>query len=714
MRQIELWSIRLIFALILMFFLVPGVSKAQESSQPPRAEKGILDLTDWNWGDNESLPLAGEWKFYWNKLLEPESIKEESVPDLYEEVPKVWTRYSMNGKSLPSQGFATYRLLIRLPLEAEPSPLALYIPNAATAYRLWIDGRELAGNGIVADHSKEMVPRNFSRVVHLRPTGAEVDLVIQVSNFVQRKAGLWDHLLLGTEKQITERREGAIFRQALTAGCLLLMGVYHMILFACRPKEKSTYYFGLICLLVGFRTLVVGESLAVRFLPWLSWEGAVKIEYFAFMLGGPCIAGFVHALFPRELHSVFLRVVRVIGWTAVLFVAAFPAGVYTYLMLPYMVLNLVTVLYSAKACWTAIVRRRENARMTLFSLAILIIAIVNDTFYYNQLNHTGEWTPFGLLAAVALQALTLAVRFSKSFRQVENLSSELTSLNQNLEDRILDRTGELRSANAHLTEKSEALVRSEQARKQLLSNISHELGTPLTSIQGYVKGMMDGVVEAGNPDYLKLIYEKTKLLDRSISDLAELSKLEAGRIRFDFRKVGFVSLVRFLFNKYQWEMENAGIVYEAGEGLKLIYPGEGEELEAEVWADPERLEQVYSNLLSNACKFTPSGGTIRIDLQRSGSPQNPRITLLITDTGRGIGPDVQLHLFERFYREDRLEANPAGTGLGLAICREIVEYHGGTIGVRTNPAAQGSVFYFTLPVVPEGEQRERKETKDAG
>lgn len=281
-----------------------------------------------------------------------------------------------------------------------------------------------------------------------------------------------------------------------------------------------------------------------------------------------------------------------------------------------------------------------------------------------------------------------------------NLHLKVAKWHSMLEQQVRKRTTELAETNAELErinlELEEAyreLSAMEQSRRRLFGNISHELGTPLTSIQGYVKGILDGIERFQDRKYLQRIYDKTICLNRIIRDLFELSKLEAKQIRFEFQQIALRTYLESLCQKYASDIELHGFKFESE--LPDVHISGA----AAVRIDPLRIEQVLNNFVSNAVKFTEPGGVIRLAAQlEKGDAAEGFVRIGIRDTGRGIGEEDLPYVFDRFYRgQESRKLRAEGAGLGLSICREIVRYHDGEIGV-TSRIGEGSTFYFTLPV----------------
>ncbi len=232
------------------------------------------------------------------------------------------------------------------------------------------------------------------------------------------------------------------------------------------------------------------------------------------------------------------------------------------------------------------------------------------------------------------------------------------------------------------------LRRSERLRRELVANVSHELRTPLTSIKGFVETLLAGALrdEQHSRRFLEIIEAETNRLTKLVDDLLELSRLEAKGVTFRLQPVDLGELCARVASRHQPRAEAAGVrlEWQVEPGLVVV-------------ADPDRVEQVLTNLLDNALKFTPEGGRIHVSVREDGQ----EACVAVQDTGRGIPPDDLPHVFERFYRADRSRTRSSGgSGLGLAIAKHLVEMQGGRISATSHPG-HGSVFAFWLPLVRE-------------
>lgn len=256
----------------------------------------------------------------------------------------------------------------------------------------------------------------------------------------------------------------------------------------------------------------------------------------------------------------------------------------------------------------------------------------------------------------------------------------------------------LKDQESRIKRTNESLRRMEESRRRLFSDISHELGTPMTTLQGYVRAMLDKVI-IPDEHHLELIYDKIMLVNQLVEDLFELSKLESGRIKFDLKQIMLEELVDGVIHKFGPDIEERGFRFVAVPPADLPAA-----FRVALAIDPVRIEQVLNNLVYNAVKYTPEGGTIGIQFALQHSAAQGEFIIKVTDTGPGIDECSLPHIFDRFYQGGRAQKS-RGAGLGLAIAKQIVLRHGGQIGVESRPD-QGSVFYFSLPVrlIPRSEK----------
>jgi signal transduction histidine kinase len=244
----------------------------------------------------------------------------------------------------------------------------------------------------------------------------------------------------------------------------------------------------------------------------------------------------------------------------------------------------------------------------------------------------------------------------------------------------------------------EALRQANQAKSEFVSLVSHELRTPMTSIRGYAdmldKGMA-GELTSQQQEFIGAIRRNTMRMRILVSDLLDISRIETGRLKLSLQPTDLNSAIEEAVHTVD-EMAQ-----EKSQTISLdLTPGI-----TEVISDPDRLTQVFINLLSNAVKYTPAAGDIKVTTKIDKDEPN-LVQCAVSDTGIGISPEDQLHLFTKFFRvDDPLVREQPGTGLGLAITKSLIEMQGGRIWVES-AVGEGSTFFFTVPLVGDA-QRER-------
>jgi PAS domain S-box-containing protein len=228
----------------------------------------------------------------------------------------------------------------------------------------------------------------------------------------------------------------------------------------------------------------------------------------------------------------------------------------------------------------------------------------------------------------------------------------------------------------------------DEMKSQLLSTVSHELRTPLASIKGFATTLLRQDVqweEDTRREFLAIIDEESDRLSELISNLLDMSRMEAGAFRMEPEPTDLLPIVQETVAAFQVMTHDHHFQTILPSSLPLV------------WADPRRVRQILRNLVENAVKYSPGGGTITIAVD-SQKGREGDVQIRVSDQGLGIEPEYLEHIFDRFYQVDSASTRRVGgSGLGLAICRAIAEAHGGRIWAESQPGA-GSTFYVTLPL----------------
>ena len=265
----------------------------------------------------------------------------------------------------------------------------------------------------------------------------------------------------------------------------------------------------------------------------------------------------------------------------------------------------------------------------------------------------------------------------------------------NLDDKIdfgdnrVDEVGELcesfENMRQRMSDFAKAKMQYEDENRQLISNISHDLRTPITTIKGYVEGIMDGVADTPEKQerYLKMIYSKANEMDSLINELSLYTNINNNAIPYEFHRVS----VKDYFDDCMEEVYTTLL----SKHMTLTYKNYCDD-DVKVIVDPDQLKRVINNIITNAIKYTDKDyGQVDINIYDNDA----EVKVSISDNGRGIDSESLPHIFDRMYRADSARQSRGGSGLGLAICKKIVEEHGGNI-YATSQLGTGTTIVFTL------------------
>ncbi len=331
------------------------------------------------------------------------------------------------------------------------------------------------------------------------------------------------------------------------------------------------------------------------------------------------------------------------------------------------------------------------ARIFLMALALFLLGMGVLAFLLTRLFGGGQQATVllwvlgcGLALAFPLLAISLVARsFSGLFNPLARIMAAADAVAEgDLKTRVPEEgRGEIRRMAQSFNRMVAQLQRSDELRRNLTADVAHELRTPLHVIQGNLEGIQDEVYQP-DAEHISLLLEETRQLSRLVEDLRTLSLSEAGQLSLKREPIDVEGLLEDVATSFSGQAEAAGVALK----VELAPPG----APLSLTADAGRLDEVLSNLVVNALRHTPSGGTITL----SARPGQDSVCLQVTDNGSGIPAADLPFIFDRFWRGDTKD--PRGSGLGLAIARQLVQAHGGQINVESQPG-QGTTFTIELP-----------------
>jgi len=339
-------------------------------------------------------------------------------------------------------------------------------------------------------------------------------------------------------------------------------------------------------------------------------------------------------------------------------------------------------------------KRRRIARrffpfaVFFFGVILLFIGGTAAFLYVIFSEYTGikNWwllfcgTPIAVVIVAFVIIFTLFQRFGKPLGQIFNAIDSIAE--GDLSVRVPESNSDMFSElNKRFNNMVSELERADQQRRNLTTDIAHELRTPLHIIQGNLEGVIDGVYQA-TPEHINNTLDETKLLARLVDDLQTLSLAETGQLPLHAARFLLADLINDLASSFSSSTSANGIDLKTS----LSDPAQ------EITADYDRLNQVFSNLISNAIRHTPEGGTISLETESATNG----VRIVVKDNGAGIPREDIPFIFDRFWRGDKSRTERTHSGLGLAIAKQLIHAHGGTISVESE-VGKGTTFLIELP-----------------
>lgn len=322
-----------------------------------------------------------------------------------------------------------------------------------------------------------------------------------------------------------------------------------------------------------------------------------------------------------------------------------------------------------------------------------VIAVAEERITSTWLAVTGRLAPAVAVALVASLVVSAVLSRSISGRlvRITRASEEMARGKYDQEIQVYgrDEVGRLAEAFNHMARE---VSRSHQAMRDLLANVSHELKTPLTSIEGFSQAMVEAEVRSPEElaDSARIINGEAQRMRALIDDLLYLSRMESGQLDMQWQQVDLEDLLRACVERFQWQLEQSDVTMQLE--LKPVHALRGDE---------RRLEQAFCNLIDNAVRHTPAGGTITV----RGEVVNGAAHVTVHNTGSFIPPEALPRVFERFFQVDRSRRREGGhSGLGLSIAAEVVQAHHGTVEANSSRET-GTEFTVRLPLAVAGERR---------
>lgn len=646
------------FFLMLTSFRIGWVIYHQ-TPEHPQAEQGVIDFTDWEFTDNQAVTLDGEWIFYPDQFIQPDTDI-ETEEKRYISVPEDWRSLQENDSPY---GYGTYVLKIILPDDKQSNLLyGVRMKEISTAAKVYIDGQIAAeaGNPAASAEQSEGFYAPFDALFH--PENNEVELMIHVSNFeTPLQGGISNSIRIGTENAIAKESNISVILQIIVAAIYFLHSVYAFsIYFMGKGKyQKEILFFGIMLLLHGFMILIDDD--VALYLP-IDFISHTKLMVFLSVSTLVSLLVFIKHLF--QVKSRFYYILLLFYGLIVISKFIIPFHYYSYLLGMLMLFHILAIPFLFIETVRAI---RANASESIFIL-LFITSYASNIFWGGLITIQVvdiPYYPFDFLLTIIMIALLLFNRHIQMSKLNERQTKELKEADKN--------------------------------KDQFLANTSHELRNPLHSVINIAQTILDDKQEnlsAENKENLKLLINVGQRMTLTLNDLLDITRLREHRIKLnresiDLRTIaqGALDMVRFMTVEKELKFQ-----LDISDSFPNMY------------ADENRLIQVLFNLLHNAVKFTNSGS-----ITISAEHKNNMAIVFVKDTGVGMSQEMQERIFRPYEQEDpSITSIGGGFGLGLNICKQLIELHGGDIFVDSK-IGKGTTFFFSIPLsMTAGDEPEAK------
>jgi diguanylate cyclase (GGDEF)-like protein len=413
-------SVMILTSLLYVLFSLNKLSTYNTISKIS-SQKGILELSNWDFNKDGHTALSGQWEFYWQQLLTPEELATKAPAPSYIEMPMLWSK---NNKNYDSNGYATYSLTIKLNHKYKNDLLAIRVPELFSSYKLWVNGDLLSSKGVISTEKAYEIPKILPTTNYFVSNSEELHLVLQISNHNFRDGGAIDEIYLGTSDQMSSKREASIALEVLYFGALLVMGLYYMYLYTFNLNTASNFYFGALCIVMALRVVLVSNTYFLTLYDNLSNNFIVKGEYLTLYVIVYLVLGYIYVMFKNTCSKIIIRSFKGFCYLFMIITIFAPLLLASKLLIIFQIFTLLMLLYILFVIFREYRSRKHVSYISKINYIVSIIIATSSLLYYLGISNTKDYSLLGFFIILLLNTFILAMNQSNIYKNAEKLSIE--------------------------------------------------------------------------------------------------------------------------------------------------------------------------------------------------------------------------------------------------------------------------------------------------
>lgn len=641
-----------VLIIILAIYIIGGWLILKDESDFVEAQNGYIYCS--NIDGRNPISLRGHWEYYPNRMLFSSDFYHEGgnrhgyTPE-YIYVP---------GEAPNQTGFGTYRLLFKTITTSDT--FALKISDIWSSARIYLDGRLVGSIGDPSTMTNGSLPWNSAKYITFTMDVYKTthELIIQTSNYDYLVHGITSPIYFGTQLELYDLTNSIRLSEAICAMCVIVLAVLVLVLCVMRIQISNLVYLVLFSFCFGIYLLTCGEKLLLNifesmpYLLFIRLRLALVPAMFLFISNYVCDFGEA-----GRMINIYKKVTTILSGICILALAFAPQSL---LVHAYSFSTVVNIAWCAVSIYCMIKKLLHQETAVIFQIMGVVHFIC--IFFIFKLYSEGK--------LYSLTRTTLLAYMSVGFVLLQLIY-------------VAQKVSYIYSANEHLAQR---MVVSDKLKSELMAIVSHELRTPLHGIINITQSVIEdlcqqsGVDKTSQTEELQLSISLARRMSGIVTDLYDFVEQNYDN-DIDVRPTNLRVEVNAVFEMFRYSDSNNALHFINAIPLT----------NCTVFADENKLWQILCNLISNAIKYTPSG-TITVSSQRD----NDMITIMVTDTGIGMKPELQDYIFKRYARIPSMDSQTAGSGLGLYIAKKLVEEMSGSICIKWTEENVGSCFAFTL------------------